>query len=209
MKKYTIKDFEDKFKNRVPKSLGVYQYYSVLVPLVEKDGELHILYEVRAESLKKQPGEVCFPGGRLEDGETAEECAVRETCEELNIAPENIKVIAELDYLHTYSNFTLYSILGVIDEAVISELSVNKDEVKEVFLVPVSFLAENEPEVYRYNVIPDIGEDFPYEKINLTSGYNWRKGKSTVPIYHFGERVIWGLTARITKHLIDLLTDKA
>lgn len=205
MKKYTIEDFENIFAGRVPKSLGTYQYYSVLVPLVEKDGELHILYEVRAESLKKQPGEVCFPGGRIEADETARKCAVRETAEELNIAQNQIRVIAELDYLHTYSNFTLYSFLGVIDYSVISEMSVNKDEVKEVFLVPVSFLEKNEPEIYQYDVIPDIGEDFPYEKINLTNGYNWRKGKSTVPIYHYDNRVIWGLTARITKHLIDLI----
>lgn len=208
MKNYTIEDFETIFSDRIPKSLGVYQYYSVLIPLVEKDGELHILYEVRAESLKKQPGEVCFPGGRIEEDETAEACAIRETAEELNIAAEHIGVIAEFDYLHTYSNFTLYSFLGLIDYSVIAEMSVNEDEVKEVFLVPVSFLAENEPEIYYYDVIPNIGADFPYEKINLTNGYNWRKGKSTVPIYHFGERVIWGLTARITKHLMDLITGK-
>jgi 8-oxo-dGTP pyrophosphatase MutT (NUDIX family) len=208
MKNLTIRDFEKTFQNRKPKSLGLYQYYSVLVPLIDKGGELHLLYEVRAESLKKQPGEVCFPGGRLEKGETAEICAVRETTEELNIKPEDIRIIAELDCLHTYSNFTLYSMLGAIDYSVVQDLSVNKDEVKEVFLVPVSFLAENEPEIYHYDVIPDIGPDFPYEKINLTNGYNWRKGKSTVPIYRYGDRVIWGLTARITKHLIDLVTGK-
>jgi len=208
MKKITIKDFEDTFQDREPKSIGSYQYYSVLVPLVEKDGELHILYEVRAESLKRQPGEVCFPGGRIETGESAEECAVRETSEELNINPEDIRIIAQMDFLHTYSNFTLYSLLGIIDYEVVSKLSVNQDEVKEVFLVPVSFLAENEPEIYYFDVLPNIGPEFPYEKINLQNGYNWRKGKSTVPIYRYGERVIWGMTARITNHLMDLVTEK-
>lgn len=208
MKKITIKDFEDTFLDREPKSLGTYQYYSVLVPLVEKDGELHILYEVRAENMRKQPGEVCFPGGRIENNESAEECAVRETSEELNIKPEEIRIIAQMDFLHTYSNFTLYSLLGIIDYEVISGLSVNPDEVKEVFLVPVSFFVENEPEVYCFDVLPNIGPDFPYEKINFQNGYNWRKGKSTVPIYRYEERVIWGLTARITNHLMDLVTKK-
>jgi len=207
-KKITIQDFEDTFRNREPKSLGKYQYYSVLVPLVEKDGDLHILYEVRAENLNRQPGEICFPGGRVENGESAEECAVRETSEELNIEPEKIRVIAQLDFLHTYSNFTLYSILGAIDYDVVSGTKVNEDEVKEIFLVPVSFFAENEPEIYYFDVLPNIGPDFPYEKINLPNGYNWRKGKSTVPIYRYGDRVIWGLTARITNHLIDLVTGK-
>lgn len=206
MKRITLKDFEDTFRNREPKSMGSYQYYSVLVPLVEKDGELHILYEVRAENLKRQPGEVCFPGGRIENGESAEECAVRETSEELNIRPEDIRIIAQMDFLHTYSNFTLYSLLGVIDYNVVSKITVNPDEVKEIFLVPVSFLAENEPEIYCFDVLPNIGPDFPYEKINLPNGYNWRKGKSTVPIYRYGDRVIWGLTARITNHLMDLVT---
>ncbi len=208
MKQITIKDFEDTFLGREPKSLGVYQYYAVLVPLVEKDGELHILYEVRAESLKKQPGEVCFPGGRIENDEPAEECAVRETSEELNVKKSDVRVIAQMDFLHTYSNFTLYSLLGVIDYEVVSRAEVNPDEVKEIFLVPVSFFAENEPEMYYFDVLPNIGPDFPYEKINLKDGYNWRKGRSTVPIYRYGDRVIWGLTARITNHLMDLVTGK-
>lgn len=207
-KKLTIKDFEDTFQNREPQSLGTYQYYAVLVPLVEKDEELHILYEVRAENMKRQPGEVCFPGGRIENNESAEECAVRETSEELNIKQSDIRIIAQMDFLHTYSNFTLYSLLGAIDYDVIQGTTVNPDEVKETFLVPVSFFTENEPETYSFDVIPNIGPEFPYEKINLTSGYNWRKGKSTVPIYRYGDRVIWGLTARITNHLIDLVTGK-
>lgn len=208
MKQITIKDFEDTFRDREPKSLGVYQYYAVLVPLVEKDGELHILYEVRAESLKRQPGEVCFPGGRIENNESAEECAVRETSEELNVKKSDIRIIAQMDFLHTYSNFTLYSLLGVIDYEVVSKAKVNPDEVKETFLVPVSFFAENEPEMYYFDVLPNIGPDFPYEKINLKDGYNWRKGKSTVPIYRYGDRAIWGMTARITNHLMDLVTGK-
>lgn len=207
-KKIKIKDFEKLFKNREPKSIGSYQYYSVLVPLVEKDKELHLLYEVRSENLKRQPGEVCFPGGRIEDGETAEECAVRETMEELNLKSEDIRIISQMDYLHTYSNFTLYSFLGVIDYEAVSRISVSQDEVKEIFLVPLSFLAENEPEVYHFDVLPNVGPDFPYDHINLKDGYNWRKGRSTVPIYRYDGRAIWGMTARITKHLIDLISGK-
>lgn len=208
MKKLTINDFENTFRGREPRPIGPYRYYSVLIPLVEKDGETYLLYEVRSESLNRQPGEVCFPGGRMENGESAEECAVRETSEELNINPSDIRIIARTDFLHTYSNFTLYSVLGAIDYGVVSGITVNPDEVKEVFLVPVSFFAENEPEIYCFDVLPDIGPDFPYQKINHDNGYNWRKGKTAVPIYRYGERVIWGLTARITKHLIDLATGR-
>lgn len=205
MKKLTISDFENFFQNREPKSLSNYRYFSVLVPLVEKDGELYLLYEVRADSLKRQPGEVCFPGGKMEDSESAEECAVRETTEELNIRPEDIRIIAQLDYIHTYSNFTLYSFLGVIDYHVVENMTISQDEVKEVFLVPVSYLVETEPEIHIFDVVPKVGEDFPYERINSTTGYNWRKGRAVIPIYEYQGRVIWGLTGRITCHLMDLM----
>ncbi|MDD2189373.1 MAG: CoA pyrophosphatase [Eubacteriales bacterium] len=207
MKQISITDFEKTFLNRQPKSIGVYHYYSVLIPLVEKNGELNILYEVRADNLQKQPGEVCFPGGKIENDESPEECAIRETVEELNIDSKDIRIIAQMDFLHTYSNFTLYTILGVLDNKAVSNLSVNEDEVKEIFLVPLSFFVENKPEVYLLDVVPKIGPDFPYEKFNMQNGYNWRKGKSNVPFYRYKDRVIWGLTARITNHLIELVIE--
>ncbi|WP_051280234.1 NUDIX hydrolase [Anaerovorax odorimutans] len=208
MKNFKIEDFEKTLKDRKPKVLGSYNYYSVLVPLVEKDNELNILYEVRSEQLKKQPGEVCFPGGKMEKGESPKECAIRETSEELNIFQKDIKVISKLDYIHTYSNFTMYSYLGVIDYEKIKNTNVNKDEVKEIFLVPVSFLAENEPIIYYFDVVPKIGSDFSYEMINSKEGYNWRKGKYTVPIYRYNKYVIWGLTGKITYNLMNIMNHK-
>ena len=54
---------EHTFKTRTPGLMDARRAYAVLVPLVERDGELHLLYEVRASTLRRQPGEVCFPGG--------------------------------------------------------------------------------------------------------------------------------------------------
>jgi len=73
--------------------------YAVLVPMVEGEEGLSLLYEVRAHTLRRQPGEVCFPGGRLEPGEDAVSCALRETWEELGIPRPAVEVVAELDWL--------------------------------------------------------------------------------------------------------------
>ena len=200
-----IQDIESTFAGREPKPYGVYSFFSVLIPLVLKDGKVHVLFEVRADKLKRQPGEVCFPGGRLEGKESPKDCAIRETCEELNIDRQSIRIINELDYIYTYSNFTLYSFLGVIDYNDIKDHQVNQDEVKEIFLVPFDYFMENDPIVKVLEVSPDVGEDFPYHLINVKNTYNWRKGRSTIPIYRYEEYVIWGLTGKIIDNMVKII----
>lgn len=203
-----LDDFEKVFEKRKPTPLGTYRYYAVMVPLVKKDDELFVLFEVRADALKRQPHEVCFPGGRREEDETMMECAIRETCEELRITPDQVRCFGQLDYLHTYSNFTLYPFLGVIDYEVYKTMDVSPDEVKEVFLVPLKFFIENKPVTYQFDVLPQVSDDFPYEMINAEGGYNWRKGRSTVLIYRYDCYAIWGMTAMIVYHLINVMREE-
>lgn len=208
MKQPTLHDIEHIFKDWKAVPHGNYRYYSVLVPLVIQKGEIFILFEVRSDTLKIQPGEVCFPGGRLEEGETPEECAIRETCEELNIDEKEVSIIGQLDYIQTYSNFTMYPFLGVISFETYQNMKVNQDEVKDTFLVPLSYLLENEPLLYTYEVFPHGIEHFPYDKINTKDGYQWRKGQTTIPIYEYPDWTIWGLTAMITHHMIEIIKYK-
>ena len=205
MKKISMNDVEMIYQGWVPKPQGPYHFYSVLVPVIQKKDELFLLYEVRSLDLKVQPGQICFPGGKIEEGETPEECAIRETCEELNLTADSIRVISPMDYLHTYSNYTMYPYLGIIDETASASIRANEDEVKEIFFVPLSWFLENSPLTFEVDILPRIPEDFPYEKIDSTSDYNWRKGVTEIPVYRYENRSIWGLTALITKDLVDTI----
>jgi len=202
---FKISDIEKIFSNREPGVIDSRRDFSVLVPLVKKNGELNLLFEVRASNLKRQPGEVCFPGGGIENGESAEACAIRETAEELGIDAKAIRVITQLDSIFNYSNFTLYSFLGEIDYEELQKAKINSKEVASIFYVPLADFMSQEPYIYKMGIIPEVGDDFPYEMVNSTSGYNWRKGFSEVPIYKFGGETIWGLTARIMHNLVKIL----
>lgn len=201
-----LSEVERIFENRISGSEEFFKFFSVLVPVVKCSDGLYLLYERRARHMKRQPGEICFPGGELEPGETTETCALRETREEIGISEEEIKVVCQLDTIYTYSNFAMYCYLGIIEESALATMELNSDEVEETFLVPVEWLIENDPRVYWTEIVPQPPEDFPYEEVTGGAPYKWRNGRAPVPVYDELEgNVIWGLTARITKRFIDAL----
>lgn len=205
-----INRIETFMRDRVPGDVGQRKNCSVLIPLVEIDGKLHILYEQRSSKLKTQPGDVCFPGGVMEPGEDAIQCAVRETEEEIGICRENIKVIGQFDSIYEVRNITMHTVIGVIDESELANININPDEVAKVFTVPYAFFEEVEPFIYEYDVVQKV-DDFPYEKVGVSPDYKWRVGKNLVPIWHYGEgedcQLIWGLTALITLWLKQKLEE--
>ena len=208
-KNVQLTTIKDTFLNREPGAENDYHFFGILVPIVAKDDGVHLLYEVRGSDLDRQPGEICFPGGALEPGETMKECAVRETCEELGIREEDIDVIAQLDTIYTTNNFAMVCYLGVIDEQVVENMKVNEVEVADTYMVPVSFFIDNPPQVYENTFVPVIDEAFPFDKVTGGEPYKWRGGKAQVPVYdEYEGHVLWGLTARITKRFIDVLTER-
>lgn len=197
----TVQEFREKWAGHVPGIQDMKASYGVLVPLVERPEGLCLLYEVRADTLGRQPGEVCFPGGRVEAGETPSDCALRETWEELGIPQAAVELIAPLDLLTHQGGFVIHPFLGVVDPA--AAVCPSPAEVKEVFTVPVNWLLAHPPAVYSYDLVPQVGEDFPYERVGFPGGYRWRGGKVTVPIYDWPDHPIWGLTGRITRRLLE------
>lgn len=181
--------------------------YAVLVPLVKQADGFSLLYEVRARHMKRQPGEVCFPGGRMEPGESAWACALRETQEELSIPASAIRVLGDLDFIAHRANFIMYPVLAVIGEDALTQMNPNSEEVEETFLVPLSHLMSEDPEQYEYTLQAVTGPDFPFELLNIPRDYNWQPGKEVGPVYPWKGHAIWGLTGRITRHLLALLRE--
>lgn len=194
-------------QNREPGLMDATGRYAVLVPLAQGPKGPSLLYEVRAKTLRRQPGEVCFPGGRLEKGERPEQCALRELEEELAIPPAAVQVLGRLDFIAHRANFIMYPILGWVEDWGVSRLSPSPAEVEETFFVPLSHLKQNPPLEYTYQLMPTPAENFPYDVIGIPRDYKWQPGGENVPVYPWEGRAIWGLTGRITRHLLQLLEE--
>lgn len=173
---------------------------AVVIPLLEKEGEYHILYEQRASNLVHQPGEVCFPGGRLEAGEEPCEAAIRETAEELLIDADQIEMLAAMDAQMGPSGAPIWPFVALIHDY---QNTFSADEVKRVFTVPLSWYRQHKPDRHLTELVTAPREDFPYELIPGGRDYPFRKKKHEVIFYQTPEAVIWGVTAKITDDFIS------
>lgn len=191
----------DTFRHHVPTLQQVRGESAVLVPLVMKNDALSLLYEVRSQSIE-QPGEVCFPGGRIEPGETPRQCALRETWEELGIPDTAIEILGLPDYLHIRGDRILHPVLGLVDSDALAHLTLSGDEVADTFTVPLDWLREHPPTIYRHRQQVEI-PGFPVEEVGITEDYRWFPHYLEIPIYHGLPYPLWGLTARITYWLLE------
>ena len=174
---------------------------AVLVPLIQKGGEYHVVFEVRAGSLKTQPGEICFPGGAVERGETPKQAAIRETMEELLISRRQIRVIAPLDVLEAPGAMEISPFLGALQGY---RWSYSEAEVDHTFSVPLRWFAEHEPERYETELVTVPEETFPFEDVPGGRDYHWRRGHYDVYFYRREEGIIWGMTAKILRSLAEM-----
>ncbi|MFP4214209.1 MAG: NUDIX hydrolase, partial [Desulfohalobiaceae bacterium] len=122
---------------------------AVLIPLVEQDQEYYFLFQKRAAHIR-QGGEISFPGGEFEPGQDQSclQAALREAREELGISAEKIKVKGNLDTFVSPRGITIDSFLAVLDIQGLEELTPDRREVEDLFLLPVSWFLQNEPRVY-------------------------------------------------------------
>ena len=196
-----------KLTDREVGTIGKHKFFSVCIPLVPIDEGLSVLMEVRASELKTQPGDICFPGGNMEDGETPLECALREMEEETGIPAAEADILGQFDTLYGFSGYTLYTFVAALPGGILDRTRINEDEVSELFTVPLDFFAETVPENYDVDVVSKV-DDFPYEKTGISPDYNWRKGKNVLPLYRYKDRIIWGMTAMILKWMSEKILNQ-
>lgn len=194
-----------KVRNHQPHVLGhkQFQSYSVLLPLIKINDNIHIIFEKRAEHLRRQPGEICFPGGRIEKGqEDSQTAALREAAEELRINKDDINLVGPLDFFVSSSDSIIYPFVGWIEKE-FAEISPNPDEVSEIFTVPVSFLLNTEPKIYQIHYKIEPEDSFPYHLIPDGKDYNWRPRSMKEYFYCYEDKVIWGMTARMLNEFLE------
>ena len=191
---------------------------AVLIPFLIRDGAYHVLYEIRAAKLRSQPGEICFPGGRIEAGESPLETAVREATEELCVDRSRIEIVGALDDTIGPGTIPLFTYIALLHDY---EGTRSRAEVDVVFTQPLDWILANDPEIYRINLERKMPEDFPYEYVPGGRDYRWREQFYSVPFYPGLQTelslfevprtqkmpVLWGVTARVTHSLALLLRE--
>ena len=199
----------DNLRNRRPRAIdeNKYRKFAVMVCLVDLDGVTNVLFEKRAGSLKRQPGEICFPGGARDPEESSRENAVRETMEELLLSREQIDVIAQMDTMYTlYDNKVSVYLCELKDY----RGTFNEAEVAEVFMVPLDYFLKNDPDEYRNTITVQPPDDFPYELVPDGKNYHWYKGHTSVYFYNYApDKIIWGLTAYIMRSAAKIIRYEA
>ncbi|MDR3566254.1 MAG: CoA pyrophosphatase [Negativicutes bacterium] len=195
---------QEALAGRVPKIQNETDYFSsaVVVPLIRQGDELGVLFEVRSAKLAWQPGQICFPGGRIEPYDANPEAAAqRETCEELGLTTDDFQLFGQLDYMVSPIGVIVYPYAGYIYD--LTQVCPSKDEVAEVFVVPLEYLLATEPQTADMEVATRPLPGFPHQLVPDDYPRDWLR-RATYPVlfYQYGDHVIWGLTARLLYNFI-------
>ncbi len=156
---------------------------AVLIPLVQEADDWHLLYTRRTQQVENHKGQVSFPGGACDEGETTpEETALREAEEEIGIDPATVRVLGRLSSLITITTYRVTPVVGVLRWPAVFRL--NENEVERIFTVPLGWLA-------------DGGNRWEFNFPGRNRG---------VIVYHpFDGELVWGATARMTVDFLRVI----
>lgn len=159
---------------------------AVLFPLVMRD-EWNVILTQRPETMPSHPGQIAFPGGKAEVGETIAETALRETEEEIGVAATDIKLLGRLPSFDAVSHYRVTPFLGVISS--FAKIMADPREVESVFEVPLSFLMNPDNHVRRevfFDGQDHVLFDMPYDEPNGRHRNIW--GMTAMTIYRLWQR---------------------
>jgi len=158
----------------------------VLIPIIERGASLSVLLTERSPDLKHHPGQVSFPGGRMEASDVdIRATALRETHEEVGIHPDDVAVCGYLEPMATGTGYAVTPVVGIVNPAV--ELVLDALEVRSAFEVPLHFLMD--------------------ERNQENSQRMWKGANVPVITFHHSRYKIWGATAGMLVALRQLLHD--
>lgn len=147
---------------------------AVLVPLINRLDGLTVLFTERSPDLPDHPGQISFPGGRIEPGDAdAVAAALREVEEEIGLPRHRVQPLGRLAEYETVTGYRVTPIVGWIEPPIV--LKADPIEVADVFEVPLSFLLEPANQQRHFRMLGDVRRDY-----------------YAIP---YRERYIWGATA--------------
>jgi 8-oxo-dGTP pyrophosphatase MutT (NUDIX family) len=154
---------------------------AVLVPLVNRPQGLQLLLTQRSAALPDHPGQICFPGGRLERADASHAAAgLRGTSEEIGLAPSKVRLLGQLANYETVSGYRVRPIVGWIDPPF--DLAPDPVEVADVFEVPLEFILDAANHKRNFRMIGDVRRD--YWSIPWTTRYIWGATAAMLLILH-------------------------
>jgi 8-oxo-dGTP pyrophosphatase MutT (NUDIX family) len=157
---------------------------AVLIPIILRHEPMVLLTQRHAD-LSKHAGQIAFPGGRVDAGETILQAAKREAEEEVGLAEQFITPLGYLDGYLTITHYMVIPVVALVDAA--CSFTAQPQEVDDIFEVPLSFLMD--------------------PKNRQTQSREWKGMTRHFYVYPHGERYIWGATAGMIKNLHDRLYD--
>ncbi len=159
---------------------------AVLAPVIDRDGEDHLLFTKRADHLGEHPGQMSFPGGGAEpEDETILETGLREAREEIRLEEHESELVGRLDDIRT---ITEYAVTPFVVRVPDREYDANEQEVAEIAILPLSGLLDPENYECERRSHPTYGE-------------------AVVHYFHVDGYTVWGATGNILVQLLELATD--